>query len=200
MSYQKLIAGVPSGVSLALDQARQEVSAETGAILNVAVSDFSQWQYYPELRDALTDYQHHEPSLSQFTGDAVTVPAVDDLLETAQSQARAYADTSAGETRAKYLTVAPGQEITYTEKSREAAEYQTNPSGAFPFLQAEAASTGATVAEVATLVLATRAGWLQVGSAIEGARMGFKSAIEDAQSVADVRAAKAVFDAVMAQL
>lgn len=81
----------------------------------------------------------------------------------------------AGEARARYITVAVGQEGTYLEKSREARAYLSDPTPDpvhYPYLSAEAECTGQTVGAVALLVAATADAWTPINARIEGLRQG----------------------------
>ena len=113
-------------------------------------------------------------------------------------------DNHAGATRARFITIAPGQELTYQKKAAEAADYVlagypadlTN----YPFINAEASSTGKTPTETADAIITQELAWRIAGAAIEGARMGGKKAVDDAVNLTEVNAAventKAVLDAI----
>jgi hypothetical protein len=109
-----------------------------------------------------------------------------------KAQAVERVNQLAGECRAKYLTVVPGQSETYLLKADELRAYDAAsiiyPSD-YPILLAEATATGATLAEVVALVRATRAAWLQLAAAVEGMRRGAIVAIQQATSEAAVHAA-----------
>lgn len=89
-------------------------------------------------------------------------------------------DAAAGAARARYLTIAPGQEATYMYKSLQAAEYKAaGYSGPAPlFVQAEADAIGCTAAEACDLISAQADAWLVKGSQIEGVRRKWKLALE----------------------
>jgi hypothetical protein len=118
-----------------------------------------------------------------------------------KAQAQDAIDQSAGRARARYITVAPGQEATYQAKSAEADAYvaagRPADTSAYHILTAEAAARGVTVSAVADLVRATRDQWTQLAAAIEGIRIGGKLAVENAADHAGVDAAR---DAAIAQL
>ena len=92
----------------------------------------------------------------------------------------------AGESRARYLTDVPGQEITYMLKAAEdarylvAAESGTPDALAYPMLNAEAVASQATMTDTVTLVATTAAQWKQLAAYIEGLRRGAIVAIERA--------------------
>lgn len=104
----------------------------------------------------------------------------------------AKVDEEAGEIRKRYLTTVPGQEMTYLRKEQEARAFMLDPEGSYPFLQAEAQATNVTVAELAAVVLANADIWGEIGAAIEGLRMGAKTAITAATTAADKNAAATV--------
>lgn len=88
-------------------------------------------------------------------------------------------DVAAGAARARYITVAPGQEGTYLEKRRQADEFASYGFvGAAPsYVAAEATATGLTTQQAAELILAQAAAWDVKGAQIEQARRGWKLAI-----------------------
>lgn len=99
----------------------------------------------------------------------------------------AAANALAEVVRCRFLTPGSGQAITYARKEAEARAWE---SGAdpndFPFLSAEAAGTGATLADTAALVLAQADAWVTIGAAIEGNRRGLVVAIESAETTQDL--------------
>jgi hypothetical protein len=106
-------------------------------------------------------------------------------------------DRAAGAQRLRYITDVPGQQAVYLLKLDEAEAYLTavssNPQAAVPpHIAAEAASTSSTPTAVAELVVGLAAVWNTVLSpAIEGARMGGKTAVNAAQTPAAVALALA---------
>jgi hypothetical protein len=121
-----------------------------------------------------------------FSRDAATVKA----------DAIARVNTIAGECRAKYLTVVPGQAETYLLKADELRAYDLAvaanapivPSD-YPILSTEALATGTTLEATVALVRETRAQWLQLAAVVEGIRRGAIVAIEAASTEAAVLAA-----------
>lgn len=112
---------------------------------------------------------------------------------TTKADAIALVNGLAGECRARYLTVVPGQAETYLLKADELRAYDAaypviTPSD-YPILSAEATATGMTLDAVASLVRTTRAAWLQLAAHVEGMRRGAITRIELATSEADVLAA-----------
>lgn len=93
----------------------------------------------------------------------------------------------AEQVRGMHLTPGSGQAITYARKEEEARRWTEEADEAgFPFLSAEAAATGATLAETAALVLAQANAWVMLGSAIEGHRRGLVVAIEAAETLEEI--------------
>lgn len=125
---------------------------------------------------------------------ALQPPAL--TLDQVKAELCAQIDADAGRERAAYITVAPGQEMTYMEKRAEAVAYveAADPDPAdYPLLSAEAAATGQTIAAVAAIVIAQYEAWRVIGSAIEGVRMGGKATVNAA---VDLAGAQAAYDAI----
>lgn len=104
-------------------------------------------------------------------------------VSAAKEWARKEIDVAAGKARARYLTVAPGQEATYTAKYQQAlafiaADYPSD-TAAYPWIAAESSATGLTPTQTADRIKATGDAWANMlGPAIEGARIGGKDALE----------------------
>jgi hypothetical protein len=111
-----------------------------------------------------------------------------------KSQAQDAIDQAAGLARARYITVAPGQEATYQAKAAEADAYVAAGSPAdttpYPILAAEAQARGISVSDMADLVRTTRDQWTQLAATIESMRIGGKLAVDAAADHASVDAAK----------
>jgi hypothetical protein len=93
-------------------------------------------------------------------------------------------DAEAGAVRARFITVAPGQEMTYVFKANEAQSYvasDTDPTH-YPFMRAEAAATDKTLDEVHASVLESTTLFIIIGARIEGARMAAKQAVNAADN------------------
>ncbi|MBZ0127147.1 MAG: hypothetical protein K8F32_12320, partial [Rhodocyclaceae bacterium] len=82
-------------------------------------------------------------------------------LNQVQAVALAAIDAEAGVARARYITVAPGQEATYILKAQQAAAFKAGGyAGAVPGLvQAEVDATGATAQQAADAILVQEAAW-----------------------------------------
>lgn len=115
-------------------------------------------------------------------------------------------DNAAGEARARYITVSPGQSETYTAKAENAAAYiaagYPMPCGAttYPWIAAEAAATGVTPTELADTIASRAGAWASLGAAIEAARMGAKSSVSLQTTNANVIQAKIAGLAALAAL
>jgi hypothetical protein len=89
-------------------------------------------------------------------------------------------DIAAGAARARYLTVTPGQDATYSAKYADAkafvlAGYPDAQIANYPWVKAEAAGTGKTNTQAADSIKGTGDAWnIQIGPAIESLRIGGK--------------------------
>ncbi len=125
-------------------------------------------------------------------------------LEDARAEGKLVIDASAGRARSRYITTAPGQEMTYLEKSEQAADYVTAGYPAdtsnYPFIQAEMNATGLSKEDAADGILAQKSAWIAIGVQIEEHRLGGKAAVDAATDLAGVdsavAAAVALLDAV----
>ena len=97
-------------------------------------------------------------------------------------------DSAAGETRAKYITIAPGQEGTYMLKAQRARELSAkNYQGPVPILiQAEMDATGATVQQACADILAQEAAWEYKAGQIETARRVGKEHVKAATTSVEI--------------
>lgn len=105
-------------------------------------------------------------------------------------------NTLAGNSRAKYITVIPGQESTYQFKLQEAQEYVNTdaPSDSdYPFLMAEAISTNVSLLVLAQSVLQTWNMWKPLAAKIEGIRRGAMVDINNATTVDEVMSINPIF-------
>lgn len=108
-------------------------------------------------------------------------------------------DAAAGRARARYITIAPGQEATYLLKSQQATAYQAaGYTGTVPGLvQAEVTATGATAQQATDAMLAQEAAWATLAAAIESAR---RSGKVTAGNAADGAAVATILAATLAQI
>jgi hypothetical protein len=101
-------------------------------------------------------------------------------------------DADAEATRLQYITPGAGQGMTYQYKVNEALAWTTDNSASTPFLTAEAAARGMSVADLVAEVQGNAAAWTVIGSRIEAARMGAKTAVRAAADTATMIAASEV--------
>lgn len=125
-------------------------------------------------------------------------------LATLQKEAVDRVDTLAGATRLNYVTITPGQEMTYTTKLADAKAYIAAgyPVDATPYvwINTEATATGTTATQVADLIVYTGGLWATVGATIEGKRQEAKKLIIAALTVTDIRITEQAFIDAMAAL
>ena len=102
-------------------------------------------------------------------------------------------NTEAEAIRNRFITPGAGQALTYQRKEIEARAWSEGAAAEdFPFLAAEAASTGMAIGEVAALVVAQADAWIAIGAQIEGLRRGALVAVEAAETPSEITAARAV--------
>lgn len=164
----------------------------------------------------------YDPQTSEFEVPGVTDQALQDTLDNwatlyadwqtttapnigeMREAGNAVIDAHAGATRMKFITVAPGQEMTYLEKADEAADFVAAGYPAdlssYPFIQAEVNATGQTATEAADAIIAQKGAWITIGSEIEEHRMTGKTQMASAANQTDVDAIvssiKALLDSV----
>lgn len=122
-------------------------------------------------------------------------------LELVRRAAAEAIDAAAGKARARYITVAPGQEGVYLLKAAQAeayraAGYPADP-GAWALIAREAPARGLSPRALADEVLALRDAWTAKAAEIEAARLGGKRQVAQAASYAEIAAAR---DAALAAL
>lgn len=94
-------------------------------------------------------------------------------------------DARAGDARASYITIAPGQESAYLLKADEARRFlaATDPVDTdFPMLMFESMATGKDIREFAATVLSKADEWQYISGIIESRRMYWKSKIRSAEN------------------
>lgn len=137
------------------------------------------------------------------SSDDVAVQAIIDNYDptaTAKAASIAAVDIAAGEARSRYLTIAPGQELTYEQKRRNSYDFRAAgyPSDIedYPMVKAESEATGSTPAEAADSILATAAAWTTMAAYIEKVRRKASVDIKAASAAADIEsiAADAVWN------
>lgn len=109
---------------------------------------------------------------------------------------KANVDVQAERERHKYITSGSGQAMTYQAKAAEAQRYaDTAGADEYPFLSLEVGITGATLADVATVVLAMHNQWQVIGGEIEQARLSAKAQIDAAPDEVTARSVMPVWPA-----
>lgn len=124
--------------------------------------------------------------------DTITTQIVD--LNTIKGSASILVDNTAGDIRQRFITSAPGQELTYQEKAEQAADfaaanYPTGQIANYPFIQVEVNVTGLSAQSAADGILTRRTLWIQKGALIEQARLIGKRDINTATDVAGITTA-----------
>lgn len=120
---------------------------------------------------------------------------IPDLLPLADLKvlAKQHIDDAAGRARARYITVAPGQDATYIAKAQDADKYKAasylpgNAAG-FPWIQAEVQANGGqlTTTQATDGIIAQRDLWYQLGTAVEAIRIGGKLTVDAQANAAGV--------------
>ena len=131
-------------------------------------------------------------------------PAAITVLNAEILKAKEEVDACAGEARARYITVAPGQSAVYIEKEKQSkafkdAGYPVDETG-YEFVTANKNADGVTAQVAADTVLAIANGWKLIAAGIEEIRIGYKNQITAAVDINAVKAlknkAKALLDAI----
>ncbi len=96
-------------------------------------------------------------------------------------------DKSSGEARARYITVAPGQDAVYALKKEQAEAYKAAgypaDTTSYPLIQAEATASTSTPTVACDFILTKAGQWVQLAAVIEQIRQSAKqqvSAVTDA--------------------
>lgn len=117
-------------------------------------------------------------------------------LDEARRQAGLRINLAAGQSRTKYFTNIPGQELTYVEKQNEQKAYDAVVAAGgtpvptdYPICNAEASATGYTLAEVIGQVRTAAAQMTTVGAQIEAIR---RAALVEAQNATTLDAIDAI--------
>lgn len=113
------------------------------------------------------------------------------VLADVKTQAKAEINQLAGEARARFITVIPGQEMLYLEKKAEAKRWleAQNPSlQDYPLLAAEVNITAIDAPALANLWMQMAAQWSVVAATIEAMRMAYINNVTGAANVATVDA------------
>ncbi|MBC7952242.1 MAG: hypothetical protein H7Z12_10560 [Rhodospirillaceae bacterium] len=167
-----------------LDLATTDDLAGIGAVLVVTEGEHGD----PRLYDNTEEFDGPVRRLVAVPRPAAEVAA---MLDLAKNEAKAQVDAAAEVARQRFLTPGSGQAMVYQQKATEARALQAGAAGPFRHLEAEAGITAKTIAEVAAVVLAVEAAWLDISAMIETQRLTAKAAINAAQSLDHISAALA---------
>lgn len=109
-------------------------------------------------------------------------------LDAARAYGRQSIDEAAGQARLRYITEAPGQQLTYQRKSDEVDRWEVTPEAerveaAFRMIYASARAYGETPDQAYMRIKTSRDMWTLAGAAIEEIREAGKRAVDAAQTV-----------------
>lgn len=137
----------------------------------------------------LGDIGRIDPALAVY--DAASGTVVENI-EPLRDRLLASLDAAAEATRLQFITGGSGQGMTYQYKVSEALAWTADNTASVPFLTAEATARSMTVAALVAEVQGNAAAWTVIGSKIEAARMGAKTAVRTATTAAAMISAAAV--------
>lgn len=151
-----------------------------------------------EIAKGYTVHTGHALPNQQKLVDSSLIPYQPEVpVEFARSQAKAMLDQAAENMRGAWITQGSGQAMTYDRKFpraeqvlAEIAAGNTPDPANYPLLAPEIGATGASLEEVAALIVTNAAAWETVAGAIEGARLHGKAAVDAATTVAEIETAK----------
>jgi hypothetical protein len=116
--------------------------------------------------------------------------------EEQKTMANIEIDTAAEHARSRYVTYGSGQAMTYQEKGEEAADYAAagyptlGDPPEYPFIYADSIAFGITPQQAADQILAQKAAWVAIGSAIERIRLTGKKNITTAINTDEIKTIK----------
>lgn len=161
------------------DTSRAWSSATTSYVTDYPLERVTRIASEAELGDVLAPHGKLGPSLPH-----------------AKSTAEALIDVAAGAARLRYITDAPGQDLTYDRKRREALQAIDDPAPTAQKYPVLAASIGIEVPvtnntktdfdAVCTLVISRETAWAVAASQIEALRLGGKQQVAVATSPAQI--------------
>jgi len=121
---------------------------------------------------------------------AVYISGLPNIISDTIVEALQQIDYKAGEVRAKYITVVPGQSETYLLKATEADAYKAAgyPSDLtnYPFINAEAIALNTEPRKAANNIISKRDAWKSIGVEIEKQRIFGKRMVNNSTTLADV--------------
>ncbi|NEW96654.1 hypothetical protein [Rhodopseudomonas sp. BR0G17] len=200
-----LVLGVGSGNVDGVEIPAQLAGSPTAALRYdgtriVAAASYRQFYIDPAGVKHIRDAGGWQPLVCDFSAELVLDQGVwrpqtgTEALAIVKEALKAEIDAEAETVRLRYITAGAGQAMVYQQKGAEADRLaaDTSPDPAhYPILAASIGIDGATLADVAALVNATRAAWSAAAATIEAMRLGTKQAIDAAVSDTDARAARA---------
>lgn len=185
---------------------------ERHRLINGTLTDIGQeTEFYvdPDGRKHAEQHDPGWPSLACAWDDELIKDGGSWRIRTATDNVAALADEAmravnraAGEARSKYITIAPGQELVYMAKDKQAREFKAaGYTGTVPaFVAAEAAATGATDQVACDSIIAQADALIAKGAAIDQQRRTASVQIEAALQVADTTAITTARDAAIAEI
>lgn len=118
-------------------------------------------------------------------------------FKNAKDSAKKAIDRAAGHARTKYITAVEGQSLTYQLKEKEAlaykaAGYPEDPEelNNYPFLVGEVDATGMTHKQAADTILYMASLWTPLAVAIENLRIKYKTAVDSAITMEEIKTYK----------
>lgn len=143
----------------------------------------------------------------EVTTDNTPLPSFAPVLSLAEEKTEAsiYIDGKMDVVRRSFMTEITGQQITYTEKEKEAVAFLAEDPAPvdltpYPYIAAEIALTGETATNTATAYQTMATQLRTVGPPLEALRVASKAAVNAATDSAGVLAAKTAFDTGLAGL
>lgn len=128
-------------------------------------------------------------------GNSTTPELIDEdqafSIRVVRSEKSRIVDQEAENARLRFITGGAAQAMVYQRKAQEAALYveTTNPDPSdFPLLNAEVGITGATIEDVANVVIDKQNEWLVAAALIEVTRLTAKAQIEAAANPTQIEA------------
>jgi|GEM_PF-2090215 len=144
---------------------------------------------------ALKEYPPKPHAHSVFDFDTETWAHED--IEEAKAYYLQRVSLLAGIKRRDFITIAPGQEMTYQRKLERARQYQADPAPideAYPLLHKEASALALSVADLAAKIITMDALWEEKGGDIEAARLKAAAFVGGAITLAEISAAMSTFE------
>lgn len=131
-------------------------------------------------------------------------PAEPSALDKQKAESSNLIDDCAGEARARYITVSPGQDAVYIKKEEQSqkfkdASYPVDETG-YELVTAQKNADGTSATVAADYILAKAAAWKLLAANIEELRLSYKNQIDTAVDINSVKAltnkGRALLDAI----